>query len=357
VEKQSREVIILGAGLAGLTLAYQLKKQGINALILESRNRIGGRIHTIEQDGATLELGATWFADKHVNLLSLLDELGIDKFDQAYGKIGVYELAHGEKQLFELPQQPEATYRVKGGTSAIIESLASKLDKDQIALNQKVELVSFDGDAFQISTNNNSFKSSFLVSTLPPNLTVSQIQFKPALPDYLIELAQKTHTWMGESIKVGFFSPTPFWMEKGIGTVYSQRGPITELYDHSNENGFALKGFIHDGFVTLPKDERERAVRQQLSNLFGEENIAKGTYTDTAWKEEKDTYANYPQFVVPHQNNGNSQLRKGIFNDRMLLAGSETAPSFPGYMDGAVEAAISTSKKIIDLLSTEKVLL
>ena len=49
-------VVVVGAGLAGLTVAYELKKAGIDALVLESSPRFGGRIQTvIFPDGATAE--------------------------------------------------------------------------------------------------------------------------------------------------------------------------------------------------------------------------------------------------------------------------------------------------------------
>lgn len=49
-------VIIVGAGLTGLTVAYELKKDGIDSLLLESSPRAGGRIQTVTfTDGATAE--------------------------------------------------------------------------------------------------------------------------------------------------------------------------------------------------------------------------------------------------------------------------------------------------------------
>src|ERR1041384_3444858 len=49
-------VIIVGAGLSGLTVAYELEKAGIDALLLESSPRVGGRIQTVTfPDGATAE--------------------------------------------------------------------------------------------------------------------------------------------------------------------------------------------------------------------------------------------------------------------------------------------------------------
>jgi monoamine oxidase len=51
--------------------------------VLEAADRTGGRIHTkTGVNGAPLELGATWFADKHTSLMTLIKELSIQKFDQ-----------------------------------------------------------------------------------------------------------------------------------------------------------------------------------------------------------------------------------------------------------------------------------
>ena len=75
--------VIIGGGLSGLTLAYLLSKKGIHAQILEASSRLGGRIQTIKGKNETpLELGATWFSDIHQNLLSLIDELKLDKYPQ-----------------------------------------------------------------------------------------------------------------------------------------------------------------------------------------------------------------------------------------------------------------------------------
>lgn len=65
-----KQVIIIGGGLSGLTLAYLLEKKGFEPTIIEASSRLGGRIHTVEGKlGTTLELGATWFSDSHLELL------------------------------------------------------------------------------------------------------------------------------------------------------------------------------------------------------------------------------------------------------------------------------------------------
>jgi monoamine oxidase len=59
-ERERRDVVIVGAGAAGLACARELAAQGVRSLLLEARDRLGGRIHTLRVPGLTLplELGA-----------------------------------------------------------------------------------------------------------------------------------------------------------------------------------------------------------------------------------------------------------------------------------------------------------
>jgi polyamine oxidase len=54
------DVIIIGAGISGIAAARLLKAKGYNVLILEARNRIGGRVWTDNSLGMPLDLGASW---------------------------------------------------------------------------------------------------------------------------------------------------------------------------------------------------------------------------------------------------------------------------------------------------------
>lgn len=57
---QPGSAIIIGAGLAGATAADLLTAQGVDVVVLEARDRIGGRIHTDTSWGVPVELGASW---------------------------------------------------------------------------------------------------------------------------------------------------------------------------------------------------------------------------------------------------------------------------------------------------------
>jgi protoporphyrinogen oxidase len=54
------DVLIIGAGVAGLAAAYELSRAGVNVIVLEARDRIGGRIYTLHDESSPLpiELGA-----------------------------------------------------------------------------------------------------------------------------------------------------------------------------------------------------------------------------------------------------------------------------------------------------------
>lgn len=64
----AKKVIVIGAGLAGLSAAYELTQAGHDVTILEARRRPGGLVHTIREpfaDGLYAEAGATWVRDNH----------------------------------------------------------------------------------------------------------------------------------------------------------------------------------------------------------------------------------------------------------------------------------------------------
>jgi len=86
------DIIIIGAGAAGLMTALKLSAQNKNIIVLEARDRIGGRIHTLgnSSDTKNVELGAEFIHGDLPVTLKLLKEAGI-KFSPAGGTMITYK--------------------------------------------------------------------------------------------------------------------------------------------------------------------------------------------------------------------------------------------------------------------------
>ena len=346
------KLFIIGAGLTGLTTAYLLKQRGVEASILEARDRIGGRIQTWSRTGeASIELGATWLGNKHQELITLLDKLGLGIQEQVLGETAIYEfLSTSPPQLVSLPPNSDPSYRILGGSSALTQALVDQLAPEQIQLGQAVKTITEKKGVFEIQTEKNTYRSDVIISTLPPNLLVNTVSITPNLPGELIDVANQTHTWMGTSIKVGFTFKNPFWREiKSSGTIFSNVGPVREMYDHSNAENthFALKGFLNDSFYPTSQEERKTKVLNQLAKYYGDQVQTHISYVEKVWREDPFTFYPYHHSILPHHNNGHAIYQKAYLDGRFIVAGSETAKQFPGYMEGAIRSAQEVVDRIL----------
>jgi len=338
------DILIIGGGLTGLTIAYLLRKSKFKVKIVEARNRVGGRINTIySETNASLEMGATWLGKKHSALGQLLETLNIDVFEQLMGNKAIYEEdANSGVQLVSIPPNPDPSYRIEGGSSNLIQALVNHLEVDQIDTNQAIKSIQKEETSFVVKSDTHIYQANIIISTLPPFLLKHTIEITPALPNDLLNIVEQTHTWMGDSIKAAIAYAQPFWRAKpGTGTIFSNAGPINEMYDHSNEElgRFGLKGFINSAFYTASKEQREQAVVQQLQKYFGKQAANYLTYEETVWRKERFTFIPYNGYLLPHHNNGHPIYRKGYLGGQFFIAGSETANQYPGYMDGAIRSA------------------
>ena len=339
------KVIIIGAGLSGLTCGYLLQKKDVHVTLLEANTRIGGRIETRNgTTNATIEMGATWFSKLHPHLFQLLDELELGYFKQHTQGISLFEtMSFVPPQKFEISEFEEPSFRIKGGTQKLIEKLAEKIGWHNIKTKTKVIAINEVGNQMEVLDQNETvYIADCVITTLPPNLMVNTLSFNPPLPEKLVSLAKKTHTWMGESIKFAVEYATPFWKENNYsGTLFSQASIITEMYDHStfDNTGYALKGFLNGSTSILSLEERKTKVITQLEKLFGSDAENYITYNEKVWRDEPLTFSNYDHLVMAHENNGHQLYQNSFLNNKLYISGSETALQHPGYMEGAIVAA------------------
>ncbi|MEM1168755.1 MAG: NAD(P)/FAD-dependent oxidoreductase [Cyanobacteria bacterium P01_H01_bin.35] len=81
---QTTPILIVGAGIAGLTAAYRLTQAGVPVNVIEARNRVGGRIKTMDKVAGTFlsaDLGGEYIDTDHIVIRSLVEELGLTEID------------------------------------------------------------------------------------------------------------------------------------------------------------------------------------------------------------------------------------------------------------------------------------
>jgi len=339
-----KKAIIIGGGLSGLTIAYYLKEQNIPFQILEAQEDLGGRINTVRGVlNSLMEMGATWFNTIHTDLIQLLKDLEIKYFPQHIEGKTIFQTHSFEPpQLFYVPNSEQASFRIKDGTFAIIEKLISIVGKDNIYTNTAVhKIVDKGGHVLLLDSLGNSYESEIVVSTIPPQILIENIQFEPSLPLQLTNLMSKVQTWMSGSIKFAVEYSEPFWLKNGYsGTIYSQSSIAVEVYDHCNyeANKFSLVGFLSSSAINYTIEQREQLVIKQIENLFGSIVPSHISYHEKVWNNQY-VLSTKPNSLYAHQNNGHELVQLSYMNDKLFFAGTETSSVHPGYLEGAVRSA------------------
>jgi monoamine oxidase len=240
------DVAIIGAGAAGLGAARALQNSGLSVLVLEARDRVGGRGHTImAAPGITFDLGCGWLhsADKN-SFVAIAEQLNfeIDKtrppwreqsFDAAFPPRERADFIEAIDEFYDRAEQAAKDLAKSGSDSAastclepgnrwnpMIDAIStyvngSELDRVSVqdmdayedtginwrvrrgygalmaaygapcplALNTQVTLIDHSGKRVRIETSQGTLMAGKVIVTVPTNLIANEsIRFHPALP-------------------------------------------------------------------------------------------------------------------------------------------------------------------------------
>lgn len=372
-------VAIVGGGLSGLYAALLLEKKGIDYVLLEARDTLGGRIlagrlpkqqssqhltpdpsdsvpcnsKTVEIEATdNFDLGPSWFwPDFQQQLGAVIDELKLESFVQ---------FEDGDMMVERSPNEPPMrtqgyrssppSMRLKDGMAALIDALYSRLDNTRVLTGHIVRRLHNTGEYIELTCEDasgqmDSWHAQHVLLALPPRLVEASIEFTPDLPQELSKQWRNTATWMAPHAKYFAVYDTPFWRQQGLsGEARSALGPLNEIHDASIIGGSgALFGFF--GVPThvrhsVSEDVLKAHCRAQLVRLFGTQADSPKAEYFKDWSQDVFTATTSDSNSTgQHGSAPTSKAISGVWENRLTGIGSEWSPQFSGYTAGAIEAA------------------
>ncbi|MFK7988227.1 MAG: flavin monoamine oxidase family protein [Sandaracinaceae bacterium] len=332
------DVLIVGAGLAGLHLASRLHDRA-ELRVFDARERVGGRVLSVEVGGAAFDLGPAWFWEGQPRMAALVRELELASFLQYSQGDGTFEDSAGRVMRGAGFASMAGSLRLDGGLGALTEGLRRALPPDTVLLNRRATGFRLAGEGVEVQLEGAPpQRAKVVVLALPPRLA-SALNYEPPLLG--TGAMHAIPTWMAGQAKVLAFYPRPFWREAGLsGDAASQRGPLAEIHDASPRSGgpYALFGFV--GRADREPDRLLEDARQQLVRMFGPDAADPSEMRLADWAREGFTSS--PADRAPlraHPQYGLPPSLRDLWEGRLVLASSECSEAFGGYLEGALVAA------------------
>lgn len=432
------DVVVVGAGFAGLAAARELDKRGRDVVVLEGRDRVGGRSSTATIAGVPVDLGGTFVGPTQDAVVAMADELGCQTVPthsrgknliRWRGKVRAYRSTIPRLSILELLDVSRIQWRFERvcrrvpvdepWTSPIADTLDSKtLDQwlryvhasagardlmtimarvtwgcepDAVSMLHAVRYVKaagglgrmldveggaqqdrFPGGTQQIAirmadelgprvvldaavhtverhtdgtlaviSDKGTVTAKAVIVAIPPEHRKG-IAFLPELPPEYGKLAQ--HWPQGNLSKAYAAYETPFWRANGCsGEALSDEGPVFITFDVSPgdsdvQGPGVLLGFTDSRtFDPLPPAERRDRALKGFAALFGDAALHPIDYLDHCWSAEEFAPGGPTAAVPPGSwTTYGPWLRKPV--DGIHWAGTETADTWTGFLDGAIRS-------------------
>jgi len=344
-------VIIIGAGLSGLYAATLLEKAGVEYVILEARDRTGGRVLSPDVAGLHVDMGAAWFWPQlQPEFAQLIGQLGLTVIPQGRPGDMLYE-RHPDTPAQRYPayETSPPSFRLKGGMQALTTALRHRVPANRIKLDQQVKSIIRTGEGVQVLAQTAAgeealYTGKHIFLALPPALA-GNITFSPALPEALLSHWRKIPTWMAPHAKYVAVYNTDFLQAQRLsGDASSQTGPMVEIHDVSEPDSgktvlFGFIGVPAKSRWTVSEDLLKQFCREQLARLFGPvaaepeaeflKDWAADPFTATEYDLLQEVGHALPEQIPAHD----------AWAEKITGIASEWSPQFSGYLAGAVNSA------------------
>lgn len=403
----SVDVAIIGAGAAGLGAARTLEGSGLSVIVLEARDRIGGRAHTImAAPGIPFDLGCEWLhsADKN-DFVGIAKQLGfkVDKnrppwreqtYDAAFSKaqrheffaamdafydraeeaaendedapaatclepgnpwnpmidavstyINGFELKDVSLHDMDAYEDTEVNWRLPDGYGTLIAAYGAPCP---VALNTEVTVIDHSGSRIRIETSRGTVSAASVIVCVPTNLLASEnIRFHPSLPGK-VEAAAGLPLGADNKVMLALDDAEKWPADVGLrgSSIATGIGSF-----HLRPSGRpCIAGFFGGTFAREMEDAGEGALAAQsieeIVKLLGCEIRSKLTpLAESRWCHDRFAQGAYSAAKPGHAES--RAVLAAPVDDRLFFAGEATSPNFFSTAHGARESGERAAKEVM----------
>jgi monoamine oxidase len=403
----SIDVAIIGAGAAGLGAAHALKSSGLGVIVLEARDRVGGRGHTIAAaPGITFDLGCGWLhsadqnsfvgiarqldfeidttrppwreqslnvgfpPDERADFIAALDAFydraeaaahnGGDDTASRYlepgnpwnpmiDAISTYvngcELDRVSILDMDAYEDTEVNWRVRRGYGALMSAYGASCP---VALNTEVTLIDHSGKRVRIETSRGTLTADKVIVTVPTNLIADEaIRFHPALPAK-VEAARGLPLGLADKVMLALDEPEALPKDGNLrgATMRTAMGSF-----HLRPFGQpCIEGYFGGTFARELEDAGDGALGaesiDQIVALLGSDFRRKlKPLAESRWAHDPFARGSYSHALPGHA--GDRAALAAPVDGRLFFAGEATCPNFFSTAHGARDSGERAAQEIM----------
>lgn len=406
----SIDVAIIGAGAAGLGAAHALRGSGLSVIVLEARNRLGGRAWTVQASAdVTFDVGCGWLhsADKNSFVpiaRALAFELNKDLppwRERAYGNafpqserddfmramdafyerlwqaaqkakdepaslslepgnrwnpmidaISTYingcELKDMSTLDWDAYEDSELNWRVRRGYGALIAAYGAPCP---VALNCNATLIDHSGERVRIETSQGTLTADRVIVTVPTNLIADEtIRFSPPLPAK-VDAARGLPLGVNDKVTLALEGAEAFPREGNLrgASMRTEMGTY-----HIRPFGQpCIEGFFGGSFACQLEDSGEGAIAahsiDEIAGFLGNDirRKLKPLY-ESRWGRDPFARGSYSHALPGHA--GDRAVLAAPVDGRLFFAGEATSPTFFTTAHGARDSGERAAKEVLAVL-------